>query len=48
LLNVYCTFANIEVERVIECSNMSVYTSNQGTYYGSVRNGFRSELFHFP
>jgi len=29
LLNVCCTFANMKVERVIECSNMSVYTSNQ-------------------
>jgi len=29
LLNICRTFANIEVKRVIECSNMSVYTSNQ-------------------
>jgi len=29
LLNVCCTFANIEVKSVIEYNNMSVYTSNQ-------------------
>jgi len=29
LLNVCCTFANIEVKNVIECSNINVYTSNQ-------------------